>query len=523
MSSGEMKRLADDSEIYEMLNKIRRCEINPEMASFDILSSLAMAETAGSFLTGAEYLTKCPSASQLELIRSTSLDKAVLEQLDNPLVMLALRLRQEYDEGNIPLFDTLVEFSKTHPVKLEPDEYMKKFYENAHHFLPPLPDISDLELKDKIVNWNDLGEDLEYFVQLGRGKFQEVVTELLYIRFPDQNVIADITAHLFSPDAARTWAVLYQLPMSGKTPPAELFYSYLGAHHISSVLREEELQLQEVVSTLIQPMVMQYDQTKPLEFAKENLVKMSDKVFFKTIHSTAWDDNEYHLVHAYVGTETTCVLLGVGAASTVEDAQMAAATNATIKESQLTRLFNNLTELEKSELHHKPRATMNKHDQPQFRTYGQFDQHSQYQQKATAAGVSAYETTPSPAQNGYNASELAVKSSVSNNMGSVLNDDYKLLQNINFAEVILAPDIDDDAAIDMSSKEKLNHLLIEKRYSPAEYKTSKISNVEVMVLCFIEKKPLVRAISGNKKKAGQVCAQLILNYWDYFFTKLPPR
>lgn len=106
---------------------------------------------------------------------------------------------------------------------------------------------------------------------------------------------------------------------------------------------------------------------------------------------------------------------------------------------------------------------------------------------------------------------------------TLINEEYQRKLQEESESVLEAPSVTDEASIDSSSKEKLNQLLTKRRIGPAEYKTAKLNNSDVQVTCYIENIPIAKAVSTNKKKAGQICAQYILNYPEYFLQRFAGR
>jgi dsRNA-specific ribonuclease len=524
------KNKFSDDEIDSFILKIQTQQVKSNQKIFSNDDILSISYVMSEFVDAVQKIKDYPSAFQVELFREVCHDKKLHSALRDPYVALALELKKAYDMGNLPWFDKVLEFEKRNKLELEDDPVMASYWEISQSFLPGLLEIYDIELKEA-VETNDLNSSL---IQLGRTRYEDIVNELLCMRFSDRDSMTDMTIHLHNSKLAAHWANSYDLVQDSKLHASEVFYGYIGALSLTCIVPLQREAMITWISILIEPILMNYESALMVSSdAKTKLIEELPGVEFRLVHIASDTPDPVFIIQAWCGYGA--LMVGISSASTVIDAENRAAGVALYKKSNIERAHRVIEDF--GEFYYTRYLTLSR---PSVSTFSRDSQTF----GNTSPGVTALQT-PYEQQQKMNVSVIRQQQPIQmlhgaqqqlsvSFMNSTLNalatqpppemfnnNDYQR-QIEDLKDIALADPMADEI-IDKSSKEKFNHVLLDRRYTPAEYKTSKLTNTDVQVMCYVDNIPLARAISTNKKKAGQICAQFILNYLDYFMQKLPPR
>jgi dsRNA-specific ribonuclease len=522
------KNKLSDDDIDSFIFKVQTQQVKSNQKIFSNNDILSISYVMSEFVDAVKKIKDYPSAFQVDLFREVCHDGKLRSALRDPYVALALELKKAYDMGNLPLFDKVVEFEKRNKLELEDDPVMASYWEISQSFLPALIEIYDIELKEA-VETNDLKPSL---IQLGRTRYEDIVNELLCMRFSDRDSMTDMSIHLYSSKLAAHWANSYDLVQDAKLHASEVFYGYIGALSLTCMVPPQREAMITWISILIEPILMNYENPLMVSSdAKTKLIEELPGVEFRLVHIASDNPDPVFIVQAWCGYGS--LMIGISSASTLIDAENRAAGVALYKKSNIERAHRVIEDFGKfyctRDLTLSRPPVFNTDSQPFGNTSPSvtalqtpYEQQQEMkvsvlrQQLPIQALQEAQQQLSVPFMNStLNATATQPPPEIFN------NSDYQR-QIEDLKDIALADPIADDI-IDKSSKEKFNHVLLDRRYTPAEYKTSKLTNTDVQVMCYVENIPLARAISTNKKKAGQICAQFILNYLDYFMQKLPPR
>lgn len=529
-------RLSDE-DINNFIVKVQTAQVKScqEMLTSDDL--LSISYVMSEFIDAVGKIKDYPSQHHVKLFKAACHDKNLITALTDPYVSLALELKKAYDLGELPCCENVLKFEQRHKFDLRDESLMNKFWEVSLDFMPDLIELTDVEFSQAL----DKGEFTPALIQKGMAAYDDIVSTFIDMRFPDRESTSDIMLQLTSARLAKHWALSYGIVRDDcKIPAADVFYGYIGALALVSVVPPQRERLTTWVSILIEPIVMSLEGTLTVsETAKLDLAKELTAIEYRLVH-TAEIDEPVFIVQAWAGNGA--LMVGMASASTVSQAESNAACVALYKKSRFDRLRETIQQFSTyygtftSTTVAEPQATVLGTAASQPESWEQPFQQSSFGNRAAEsfagpprqAIVQATRGQPKIPQHAPPMPQMVDQQPAAAVPNHEIAISTVALTNEFQQQIDSYPDIDLadpvlDADIDNSSKEKLNRFLIDNRYEPAEYKTFKATNSGVQVTCIVENIALVRAISTNKKKAGQTCAQFILNYLDYFLQKLPPR
>ncbi|ONH68550.1 hypothetical protein BON22_1391 [Cyberlindnera fabianii] len=457
-----------------------------------------------------------------EISRKEENKKLLLTALNDSYLTLALQLKLGIDLGDYPLFTTLKEFRDSHTIKFEREPVMARFKEQHKYYLPLIPEVHDEELRSRAFNDTEPSPDL---CAVGRSKFMTIVHDILNSRFPQQGTtIKKATLYISSKYVAATWARLYELvdPEVDEefitVGADELFYTYIGAVELSNPTRADKKALRSAIAVLIEPIVGHFSgEEVASDDAMDHLWHAVPSVTYECIYTSTHENKSERLVMVFAYGADGEVLISSGVGTNLLEAEKKAAATALYKKSHLDRCINAIEyimggycEYENSNQHGQEPGGVQSYEiqiqsgTPPVAPPSVYHRASHSPQPHTLAGASM---APS-------ISTTASSSLMSQSYQRQRAEDDSMLEEA-------APMA--DAEIDKTSKQKLNDLLLELRMPAAEYKTSKLSNADVQVVCLINNVPKVRAVSTNKKKAGHMCAQHILNNYRRILGPFGPQ
>lgn len=526
------RRTMDDSEILDFINDVATKRVKKVRESLNVDDIVSIGYNASQLIECISRIKEYPSKYHIDQFKESTKDKRVLYQLQSPEVALALELKAEYDVGRLDVFDKVLDYQKANGLNIKDDDIVTNFIDNAQYFLPPLPKIEDEEVRDQLESNVALGN----YSYMGRRYFESVVSRYLIQRFYDRE-IKEMAVYATNQKVASEWARLYELTADNKVAPYEVFFAYIGAlaSQIPYSTNDLESEIKTWVTIILEPILMQFDSSNPLMTnSKDELRSRLGEIEFRNIYVSTNPDPIY-LVQIYAGGQ---LLIGTNSDTSLGEAEAKAATDALYNVSLLKRAedFIETSNLEKrSSLSVSPYVgdkSLYKNGAPQphpvVHPVAQVAHpHPSYgfpppqPQPVTPVNPNVHTTHRVEQPNAIvQASFPGVKTDVAASYPqSLINEDYQRQLQEESASVLEAPPVTDEASIDNSSKEKLNRFLCDRRIAPAEYKTAKLNNSDVQVICFIENRAIAKAISTNKKKAGQIVAQYILNYPEYFLQR----
>jgi len=563
----DTKRIMTDDEITNFINEVSTKRLKTVQESFNTDDIISIGYNASQLTQCIIKIMDYPTKYQIDQFKDVSTDKRLLSLLQSPEVSLGLELKSEYDSGKLDCFDKIIEYQMSNGLTIEDDTYITNFMEQAKFFLPDLPEITHETYRRYVLS----NEHISNLVWLGKTYYENFVSDLVMHRFADLD-LKEIVTFATNHKVINYWSRLYELPVDDKIPPYEVFYAYIGALSLLVPRVKYEWKIREWLSILLEPILIQFESTSTSHVnAKDELrSKLLNHVEFKNIFTSTHPEPIY-IVQIIAGGE---ILLGSSSAPSLAEAEAKASGcalyNKLLFDSAIEfvkNLANNNNEQKNggaSYISESPyintdtplysgatngdiNAGMN--SQPSYsnayHTGGQPSVHHPITPEVMhpsiggaggGPGVSLGHVGTGISGPLYSESAEPSKSVVQTNYNShlkrdaaaqypngLINEHYqRQLQELT-DQILEAPRVDDEASIDSSSKEKLNQLLIKKRIAPAEYKTAKLNNSDVQVTCFIENFPIAKATSTNKKKAGQICAQYILNYPEYFLQRFSNR
>lgn len=522
----DLKHMNDDQISSFIIDVSRRRIRDAEMESTaDDIASIAF--NAGQVSQSIKRIIANPSKQQIEQFKEATTDKRVLYLLESHDVSLGLELKNQYDLGKLDIFDEILNYQHNF-VEVEDDLIMDNFIKNSEYFLPPIPDIEDQELKEDIEG----NRGLVNYSDLGRSYYENFVNEYLMHRFGDRD-IKKLAVYANNHKVASRWARLYELPLDLKVIPYETFFAYVGAliSQFGFNSNDLEFEIKNWLTILLEPILMQFDDKIQLKInAKDEIRSLlgHGNIEFRHVF-TSTHFEPIHLVQIYANEN---MLLATSSSDSLANSEARASTIALSNTKLIDRAQKSIKKANES----RNKASLSPHvpdpniqhrypPQPTYPTYGSY--HPTPARMAgpnmagpnLAMGQSPYmDQSKAVVQAGHGAPAAAYPQ-------GLVNQDYQRQLQQASDSVFECPLVTDEAAIDTSSKEKLNQLLIKSRINPAEYKTDKLNNSDVQVTCYLDNVPIAKALSTNKKKAGQICAQFILNHWNFFhdrFNKFKP-
>lgn len=472
-----------------------------------------------------------PSKYQITQFRTTITDRGLLNLLETPDVSLGLELKEQYDRGTLDIFDKVLEYQKRNRVDVEDDPIMTNFMDDSEHFLPPKPLIEDEDLSSQIK----ANKALTNLTQVGRDYYESFISHYLTGRFSGFDV-NKIDLYAINHRVASQWARLYEIPVDLTIAPYETFFAYVGAlvTQLETCTTNLKYDIDNWITILLEPLLMQFDKDYQAKINAKDEIRsfFGDRIEFRNIYTSTNADPIY-LVQIYVDED---FLVSTASATSLSSAEAKASSKALEDKKKLNKIKSAVALSVERKL-----ASSHNSLSPQTTDHGYaytpgLEGHFE---GVNHPGFQPYSTIPhgmqmaNPASGGSypysDQSRALVKSDFGHSFSQdaagaypqgLVNQDYQRQLQEESDAVILVPMVTDEATVDISSKEKLNHLLIANRFSTAEYKTAKLNNSDVQVTCSIENMPMTRAIFTNKKKAGQICAQYILNHWELFHNRL---
>lgn len=512
------RQMMNDSEISDFINEVATKRVKKVRESLTVDDIVSIGYNASQLIESISRIKEYPSKYHIDQFKETTKDKRILYQLQSPEVALALELKAEYDVGRLDVFDKVLDYQKSNGLNLKDDGIVTTFIENAQYFLPPLPKIEDEEVRAQLES----NVALKNYSYMGRRYFESVVSRYLIQRFYDRE-IKEMAVYATNYKVASEWARLYELPSDKKVAPHEVFFAYIGAlaSQIPYSTKDLEDEIKNWVTIILEPILMQFDSSNPLMTnSKDELRSRLGDLEFKNIYVSTNPDPIY-LVQVYAGGE---ILIGTNSHTSLGEAEAKAATDALYNISLLNKAkeFIESSNVEKrSNFSVSPYAgdkTLYKNgiSQPHAVAHPHPSYGFPVPQPQPITPVNPNIHPPHPMEQPNAIVQTNFPGIRADYPQSLINEDYQRQLQEESASVLEAPAVTDEASIDNSSKEKLNRFLGDRRISSAEYKTAKLNNSDVQVICYIENRAIAKAISTNKKKAGQIVAQYILNYPDYF-------
>lgn len=509
MAQPAQKKLKlSDGEIAEFILKVQGAQVQANQNTFTADDILSISYVMSEFIDAVKKIKECPSQCNVELFKQACTDTALLTSLKDPYVSLALELKKAYDLGNVPWFDRVLRFEERFAFPLADGPTLISFLDVSHGVLPDLPDIEDPELRNAL----DTNEWPSSLVQLGKARYESMVSELVIMRFAERESVGDILLHLTNFKLASHWGQAYHLVIEGsKLHACDVFYGYVGALALVSIAPRQREAFMTWISILIEPIVLRLEDTSTVsETAKSTLFEELPGVEYRLVHTTNAIVDPRYIVQVWAGNGL--VMVGQSSAATLPDAERKAAGVALYKRSNIDRTRRILAQFEEQ----APEIPQQRQQQPLSQApLDPFDQPNptappgQPQQMAPQTAATDAAFIAQPMALATQPPEMLSNSNYQRGLGDL-------------ERIPRAPELSDEN-IGSHSKQKLNNVLSDKRFHPAEYTIAKATPTNVQVVCCVENVPLVRAISTSKKRAGQMCAQFILSYLDYFLQMLPPR
>lgn len=524
----QQKRSLTDVDIADFINQVSKKRLKQVQESLTTDQIASIGFSASQLYEAVSRIVEYPTKFQIDDFKQSTSDNRLLYLLQSPEVHLALEWKYQYDLGRLDIFDKILKFDKNEGLDLKDDDIVLKFINNAQYFLPSIPQIEDEELKQNFHDGGDL--KLNNLSSYGKSYFKTIVDSYLIQRFSDRE-IRDMSVYTTNPKIATKWAQLYQLPLNDDIPPADMFFAYIGA--LASEIpyntdRDLKSEIKNWMTIILEPILMCFDNANELKVnGKDEIRSRLGNVEFRNIYKSTHPEPIY-IVQIYAGGE---ILVGTSSSKSLAEAEAKASTAALYDAPLLDKVERILDDIKRESMsvspYIEPQAYNNGvagapvgiapqpvHPHPIYPDYQQQQPQQQqqpngYPMEPTNAVVQPNYMTPQDPMQAY--------------PQTLINEEYQRKLQEESESVLEAPSVTDEASIDSSSKEKLNQLLTKRRIGPAEYKTAKLNNSDVQVTCYIENIPIAKAVSTNKKKAGQICAQYILNYPEYFLQRFAGR
>lgn len=518
----------NDDQISNFITDVSRKRIRDFQMELSPNEVASIAYNASQVTETIKSMMKHPSKQQIERFKDITTDKRILQLLKSNDVSLGLELKTQYDLGRLDSLERILQYEKQNGLGLEHNPILKQFIKDSEFFLPPKPKIDDADLKNEI----EANIGLTNYTQLGRSYFNNILNCYLIHRFPGRNV-EELAKYANNHIVASRWARFYEMSTDIKVAPFESFFAYIGAlaSQIQLGLDNLESEIKNWVTILLEPILMQFDEKKKLKInAKDEIRSLlgNDNIEFRNVF-TSTSSEPIFLVQIYAYDN---VLLATSSSDSLADAEARASTIALLNTKSIDKIKRFNKKLNETE----EKVSLS----PQVRDPSPTIQHRYLPQPQSYTGYGSFRHSPTP----ISAPNIAVghsphlsqsKAVVQTAYGGPLSDhqtprgstpqnfldqDYHRLFQPSNGPVFECPLIGEDVAIDTSSKEKLNQLLIKSRINPAEYKTDKLNNSDVQVTCYVDSVPIAKAVSSNKKRAGQICAYCILSRWHFFLDRL---
>ncbi|CCH46519.1 hypothetical protein BN7_6112 [Wickerhamomyces ciferrii] len=559
-----------DGDIYKYIiqvMKAREMEIQ-ERYTDEYINSIGFDTSL--LVSAVNIISDAPTSNQLKEIIQETNDQKLLYQLQNPDVELGIHLRDQSENADFDLFEKILNYKKKEGIDLKDHDKIVNFLKESEYWLPPIIEIDDDDLLKQIQS----NTDLETLAYMGESFYNKIVNEYLIQRFDDRNLKL-LSYHTNNKKIFKEWALNYNLIVDGSYSADQVFLAYLGG--LVSLIpfndKNYELNLKTWITILIEPLLSQFESSDPLKFnAIEDLKLILNgdlkfELLFKSNHH-----HPQYLVCIKAGDHP---LAGSTRSASAKFDAETKASSAVLYNPVLKQLAIDLSEQAKRSKEHSPspfttnpgsnshsHSHSNSHSNPspaqahqsQFPTTTQpIPGQTSHPHTPIAGGFARTQPQPQPQQtipqphapqplpsqqqqfsavNGGGGPIINQVQKASNPYPenptavfpqAVINEEYQRLQLEAEANILEAPIVEDELKIDTSSKEKLNQMLIKKRIGTAEYKTAKLNNSDVQVTCYIENHPIAKATSTNKKRAGHIVAQYIMNYHEFFLDRFKGR
>lgn len=505
----KLVRTLTDADIADFISEVskKRIKLVQESLTIDQIASIGF--NSSQLYEAVSRIVEYPTKFQIDHFKESSTDKTVLYLLQSPEVLLGLELKNDYDLGKLDIFDKILKFREEDGLHLEEDKIIVNFMKDSEYFLPPMPEIEEEDLKSQIES----NENISNLSCLGKGLFESIADSYLFQRFADRE-IKEISIYTINPKIVSRWAELYQLPIRSENSPDQEFFAYVGALCSQISFSENKLKadIKNWITIILEPILIQFDNANELKVnGKDEIRSILKDAEFRNIYTSTHPEPVY-IVQIYAGGGR--ILVGTSSSKSLAEAEAKASTNALYDTPVLEKARKLIEEERRSTMSVSPYTG----EISQYNNPNTVQSTYQPYQHQLNRPVYPREQTKAVAQASY----MSQDPSNSYPQG-LINEEYQRKLYEENESILEAPPVTDDSAIDISSKEKLNQLLMTKRIAPAEYKTAKLNSSNVQVICYIENIPIAKATSTNKKKAGQICAQYILNYPEYFLQRYAHR
>ncbi|CCH41814.1 Ribonuclease 3 [Wickerhamomyces ciferrii] len=566
-----------DSDINDFIDNVttKKQRTNGLLTVDDVAS---IGVNASQLADAISRIIEFPTRDEIIRLKNTNIEKRILYLLQSPEVALGLELKDNYDQGKLDVFERILHYNWKEGLDTINDSKMIKFFQECEYYLPDLPPIEDEELKTQVEsnegldNLSHLGEQVyesiistylyqrfprENIKEISRytsnykvlsrwGRLYDLLRDertpprevfLAYIgaivsKFPtDENAIRDIEKVIyvlvepilmqFEPEVTIKGQASSEL--SNQIYDLEIVNAYETTHAsplyvvqiyvagtilIGTGVGRSPIEAENLAATraLLNPKHLE----KAKKFAEEHAKKAA---FSPEIEHSTFSAQPQPQPQPQAGYTQPQPQAGY-------------------TQPQPQSQYNGQSSYQAS--YQAPyQGSYQAPPPPQPQPQQQCNQQYSYNNNQYSYGQNFPTPQPSAASNPaalpvshtyqddpYNSAlvhQPQAQSASSVYPQEFINQEYQAQLQREQDDVIQVPDVTDESTVEMSAKARLNEHLNKSRLPVAEYKTDKLNNSDVQVTCSIGAIPIVKATFANKKKAGQICAQYILDHWGMIY------